>query len=62
MTKLMKGTKVRVKTTNGGEAVGVLGETYVPTYALVLDKVYGSYGVHSFAIMADRLKKVEAVA
>ena len=57
-----KGTKVRVKTTNGGEAVGTLAETYVATYALVLDKIYGAYRVHTLVIDAMRIKNVELVA
>ena len=31
-----RGTRVRVKTTNGGEIVGTLHQRFLPTYSVVL--------------------------
>jgi len=55
-----KGTKVRVKTTNGGEVVGVLGETV--TTEVVFEQVFGSYGVFSTVVSSDKVKKIEVMS
>ena len=50
-----KGIKVLVRTTNGGELIASLLETYRPTYDAVL-AIHGSYTI----IAAHRLKSIEA--
>ena len=50
-----KGTRVRVRTTNGGECEGELSARYVPTYAIELEKL-------ARPIMAERITSVSVLA
>ena len=53
---MLTGTKVCVKTVNGGEVVGTVG-TYT-NGTLTMDKVFGSYMVHTKTLTSDRIKKI----
>jgi hypothetical protein len=46
---IANGTKVRVTTTNGGEVVAILLETYRPTYDVVID-INGWVRINGFRI------------
>lgn len=59
MNKILKGTKVRLQTTNGGDTETTLLEDYRPTYAGTFGTADGSYW---FAVMADRIKSVTPIA
>jgi hypothetical protein len=54
-----KGTRVRVKTTNGGEAVGVLANTYNGGTGVEFAKIFAAYRVNNSIV--TNVKKVEVV-
>lgn len=58
MGVIAKGTRVRLRTTNGGDCVVVLAETYRPTFACTFLAPEG----HWFVVLADRIRSVEVVA
>lgn len=53
-----KGTKVRIQTDNGGDAVGVLLENYHATYSAVVD--FHGDG-HWQIINANRIKNITPI-
>jgi hypothetical protein len=54
-----KGSRVRVKTMNGGEAVGVLAHTYNGGTGVEFAKIFAAYRVNNTVI--TNAKKVEIV-
>jgi hypothetical protein len=54
-----KGTRVRVKTTNGGEAVGVLAKTFTGGTGVEFAKIFAAYRVNNSIV--TNVKKVEVV-
>lgn len=53
-----KGTRVTLRTTNGGEIVVTLIHDYKPSYPATVQRADGGY----FTVMADRIKSVELAA
>jgi hypothetical protein len=56
--RINKGTKVRIRTTNGGDAVVTLLEDYRPTYTVCVEP---SCGRGYYFVSPDRLKSIEVV-
>ncbi len=57
MTKIEKGTQVRIRTTNGGEIVAFLIEAHRATYDAVIGVIGGFVRIPSF-----RITSIEVVA
>lgn len=49
-----RGTRVRLRTTNGGDAVWTLHERYVPTYAATFEEL-------PRPVLAERILSIEEV-
>jgi len=58
MTNIAKGTKVELRTTNGGYSVVTLVHEYRPTYSAEFRHAAG----RTFVVMADRIKSVQVAA
>jgi hypothetical protein len=54
-TMISKGTKVLLKTINGGECVVILTHDYKPTYPTTFERMEGG----EFTVMGDRIKSIE---
>jgi hypothetical protein len=55
---IQKGTKVMIRTTNGGEATVTLTREYVPTYPVWIEYEFG----HQTVLMPCRIKSIMPVA
>ena len=57
---MKKGTLVRIRTTNGGDAVVKLLEDYRPTYSIAIENYCYAAG-HQWVMPAGRIKSIEVV-